>query len=142
MFAATVNVTVPPPLPLAPDVIVNHAGLLVADGGPRAAGHRRDRDSRACAPGRADRLILRCDRVTQGAAACVTVKVCSAIVSVPVRCWTTAFAATVNVTVPPPLPLAPDVIVNHASLLTAVHAQPAIVVTVTVVPAPPDAPID
>ena len=52
--------------------------------------------------------------------------------------WAPVFAATVNATVPLPLPVAPDVIVNHGLLvlLTAVHAQPAVVVTVTVVPAP------
>ena len=33
---------------------------------------------------------------------------------------------------PLPLPLAPDVIVNQGSLLVAVHAQPAVVVTVAV----------
>ena len=44
--------------------------------------------------------------------------------------------------VPLPVPAAPDVIVNQAALLSAVHAQPAVVVTVTVVPGPPAAPID
>ena len=76
-----------------------------------------------------------------GAAACVTVNVWPAIVSVPVRS-APVFAAIVKSTDPLPVPLAPDVIVNHAALLTAVHAQPAVVVTVTVVPGPPAAPID
>jgi hypothetical protein len=36
-----------------------------------------------------------------------------------------------NATDPFPVPLAPDVIVSHAALLVAVHAQPAVVVTAT-----------
>lgn len=47
--------------------------------------------------------------------------------------------STVNCTVPVPFPLAPDVMVIHASLLTAVHVQPDVVVTVTGVPEPPSA---
>ena len=64
------------------------------------------------------------------------------MVSVPLRGVASSCRATVNLTVPPPLPVAPDVIVNHASLLAAVHVQPASVVTATSVPAPPDALID
>ena len=75
------------------------------------------------------------------AAACVTVNVWPAIVSVPVRS-APVFAAIVKLTGPLPVPPGPDVIVNHPALLPALHAQPAVVVTVTVVPAPPDAPID
>lgn len=50
-------------------------------------------------------------------------------------------AATVNVTVPLPLPLAPDTTVVHVAPLVAVHAQLVPLVTVTV-PPPPAAPID
>ena len=64
-----------------------------------------------------------------------------AIVSVPIRS-APVFAAIVKSTAPLPLPLAPEVIINHVALLPAVHAQPAIVVTITVVPVPPAAPID
>jgi hypothetical protein len=35
-----------------------------------------------------------------------------------------ALAAAVNATVPLPLPLAPDVIVIHVALVTAVHVHP------------------
>jgi hypothetical protein len=46
-------------------------------------------------------------------------------------------AATANVTVPLPSPLAPAVTVIHDTPLTAVQLQPAVVVTVTVpLPAP------
>jgi hypothetical protein len=47
-----------------------------------------------------------------------------------------------NMTVPFPVPVAPDVIVSQAALLVAVHAQPAPAVTATGVPAPPAEPID
>jgi hypothetical protein len=48
-----------------------------------------------------------------GAAGCITVNVCPAIVSVPVRDVVAVFAATLKLTDPPPLPLAPEVIVSH-----------------------------
>ena len=58
------------------------------------------------------------------AAACVTVNVCPPMVRVPLRWVVLALAAALNATVPPPLPLAPLVTVNHAVLLlTPVHAQ-------------------
>jgi hypothetical protein len=54
-----------------------------------------------------------------------------AIVAVPVRA-PPVFAATLKPTAPFAVPVAPDVIAIHASLLVAVHAQPAPAVTVTV----------
>ena len=63
------------------------------------------------------------------AAAWTTVKVLPAIVTVPVRVVVAAFAATVSVTVPLPEPLAPLATLIQLALLTAVHAQPAAVVT-------------
>ena len=59
--------------------------------------------------------------------------------SVPVREAPLPFVATLNVTEPLPLPLAPDVIVIHKALLVAVHAHPPVVDTETVIPLPPDA---
>jgi hypothetical protein len=47
------------------------------------------------------------------------------------------FAATVNLTGPLPVPLAPAVIVIHESLLFAVHAQVLPVETLTVPEPPP-----
>ena len=62
----------------------------------------------------------------------MTVNVCVAIVIVPDRV-VPGFAATLKPTVPLPLPEAPDVTVIHCGApLTAVHEQPAVVVTVTV----------
>jgi hypothetical protein len=69
------------------------------------------------------------------------VNVCPAIVSVPVRAAPTFFD-TLKPTLPFPVSLAPDVTVIHESLLTAVHEQPAGVVTFTVGPFPPPAFID
>jgi hypothetical protein len=70
-------------------------------------------------------------------AACVTVNSRPPIVSVPVRAGP-MFAPTLNPTEPFPLPLAPDVTVIHTALLTALHRQPAGVDTATE-PASPDA---
>ena len=63
-------------------------------------------------------------------------KVCPAIVSVPVRGLPVVFTATLYFTVPFPLPDAPDVMVSHGSLLVACHGQLANVETITV-PVPP-----
>jgi hypothetical protein len=52
------------------------------------------------------------------------------------------FWSTRNATEPAPLPEAPAVITIHGTLLVADHAQPLVVVTATVVPVPPAAPID
>jgi hypothetical protein len=66
----------------------------------------------------------------------LTVTVWFATVNVPVRA-APAFAATVNVTVPFAMPLDPDAIEIHTTLLTAVHGQPGEAVTETDVPAEP-----
>ena len=76
-----------------------------------------------------------------GAAACVTVNVCVAIVSVPVRADAFGFAATLKPTGPLPLPLTPLVTVIQFSLLAADQLQPAPEVTF-VEPAPPAATTD
>ena len=60
------------------------------------------------------------------------VSVRPAIVSVPVRELVLVLAAIEYATVPEPVPLAPDVIVIHDTLLDAVHAHPLVVVTVAV----------
>ena len=61
-----------------------------------------------------------------------------AIVTVPVREVVNVFAATLTVVVPLPDPLAPAVTVIQASLLTAVHEQPAAAVVVIVAVPPLD----
>jgi hypothetical protein len=64
-----------------------------------------------------------------------------ATVNVPVRAVPVFDAALID-TVPFPLPLAPAVIDNHDTLLVAVHAQPAVAVTVTGPVGPPPATAD
>ena len=66
-------------------------------------------------------------------------KVCPAIVSVPVRAEEDPFAATLIATVPSPAPLAPPVMVSHGAWLAAVHAQPPPVSTVAEIGPPPAA---
>lgn len=74
-----------------------------------------------------------------GGAACDTVKVCPAIVTVPVRA-APVFAATVNATAPLPVPDAPPVIVSHATLAVAVQAQELAEAVTVIDPEPPVSP--
>jgi hypothetical protein len=67
----------------------------------------------------------------QVAAACVTVKVIPAMVNVPTRLAVALFAETKYVTLPSPLPVAPDTILIQPTLLTAVQEHPAGEVTPT-----------
>ena len=69
-------------------------------------------------------------------AACETVNVCPAIVTVPLR-DPLAFADTTYATLPLPVPDPPELTEIHAALLSARHAQPLVVVTVTVPELPP-----
>ena len=62
--------------------------------------------------------------------------VCPATVTVPVRA-APALAATVNVAVPFAVPLDPDAIEIHATVLAAVHGQPSEAVTDTDMPVEP-----
>ena len=61
----------------------------------------------------------------------MTVTVCPATVSPPVREGPSVLAI-VNVTTPVPLLPEPEAIVIHGALLDAVHSQPAAAVTLTV----------
>jgi hypothetical protein len=63
------------------------------------------------------------EALLQDAAACVTVKVCPAMVNVPTRWVVVLFAATEYVTVPSPVPFAPDTILIQLTLLTAGQAH-------------------
>ena len=64
-------------------------------------------------------------------ALCVTVTLLPATLIEPLRFDAVVFAATMNVVVPLPLPLAPAVIVIHALSLDEVHAQlPAVVIAI------------
>jgi hypothetical protein len=72
------------------------------------------------------------------AAACVTVTVWPAIVTVPVRDVVAVLPATESDTVPLPAPDAPEVTVIQDALLDAVQLQPVVPVTVTVKGPPVD----
>ena len=73
-------------------------------------------------------------------AACDTANTRFAIVIVPFRA-APVFAATVNVTVPFPLPVVPAVTVIHGTELLADHAHPGDEVTAMGDPGPPAAPM-
>ena len=66
------------------------------------------------------------------AAACVTVTVLPAMVTVPVRDEVAVFPATESDTVPLPAPDAPEVTVIQDALLDAVQLQPVVPLTFTV----------
>jgi len=67
------------------------------------------------------------------------VNACPPAVMVPVRLLVALLAATVNVTVPLPDPLAPLITVIQPTLLEAVHAQPPGLATVNELVPPPAA---
>jgi hypothetical protein len=73
-------------------------------------------------------------------AACETANTRFAIAIVPLRA-APVLAATVNVTVPFPLPVAPDVTAIQGTVLPADQAHPGGDVTAIGVPAPPAAPM-
>jgi hypothetical protein len=135
VFGATLNVTVPSSVPLAPAVTVIHATLL-------AAVHAQllvVLTSTLRVPPLAPMSCLFGEiEYEQGAtAACVAVNVWPAIVTVPVRA-PPRFGAMPSPTSPFPVPLAPDSTAIHDALLDAVHAHPLCVLTSTLSP-PPDA---
>jgi hypothetical protein len=124
---------VPFPLPVAPAVIVSQAALLDADHPQPPA----VRTSKAPAPPPAGLEAEAADSENVQPCPWLTVKVRPAIVSVPERDGPVV-DATVKLTVPFPVPLAPDAIVIHASLLAADQAHPDPAVTPTE-PAAPEA---
>lgn len=126
MLAATEKPTAPLPEPLAPELIVIQASLLVAvHAQPVAVVMLTEPD-----PLLAVKVWLVGLIVNEQPLACVTVKVWPATVIVPVR-GGPVWAATENCVTPLPLPLAPELIVIQPSLLAAVHAQPVAVVMLT-----------
>jgi hypothetical protein len=137
VLAAIVKATLPFPPPDAPDVIVSQDALLDAvQVQPLAALTAIVVPVPPLAAAVCDVGVI----VYEHACDWVTLKVCPAIVSVPVRC-APVLADALKATVPPPVPVPPLVTVSHEALLTAVHVHAAVVVTVIAVPAPPVAPI-
>jgi hypothetical protein len=72
-----------------------------------------------------------------GGAVCETVKVFPAATIVPVRALLVVFAATLNETLPLPVPEAPAVTLIHGALVVAVHAHVAADAVTAMVPVPP-----
>src|SRR5919198_6356983 len=126
MFGATVSCASPAPLPLAPAVMVIHAGPPTEDHVQPALVSTRIGFVPPGAP------TLRLAGLTENLQPgdCVTVTVRPAIVSVPVLVGPSV-GATRTPTTPGPLPLFPLVTMSHAARLSAVQAQPGGAVTTT-----------
>jgi len=136
LVEATVKLTAPFPLPLAPDVMVIHGCALVADHaqpGPALTVTEPvpPEEATDCESG---------EMANVHPSPCVMVTVCPATVTVPDREGPLS-GATVSETVPDPVPFAPDVTVIQSALLAAVHGQPADDV-IERVRVPPDAPTE
>jgi hypothetical protein len=128
VLAATDIATVPFPEPLAPLVIVSQDAPLVA---VQAQPARLVTDTLAAWPPASALVDVGVIEYVQAAAAWFTLKVCPAMLSVPVREVVAVFALAEKLTVPLPLPEAPAVIVSHDAPLVAVHAQPTAALTPT-----------
>jgi hypothetical protein len=117
VFTAMSKATAPLPLPLAPAVMVNQLALLVA---------LQLQPAEVVTPARLDPAVAEtftdvgATLNVHGAPCWFTVIVRPATVNVPVR-GPAVFAAMSNVTVPLPVALPPEVIVNHEALLVAVQ---------------------
>jgi hypothetical protein len=131
VFACTVKLTVPPPLPLAGLTLVIQVALLAAVHMQPAAPLTVVEPDPPVPP----KFALAGAIDVMHPPSCVTVSVWPAIVKVPVRCGP-VLACTVNVTGPAPVPLAGLTLVIHDVPLAAVHEQPEAALTV-VDPDPP-----
>lgn len=124
VLAAMEKVTVPFPVPLAPEVIVIQFALLTAAQGqiPLEAF-----TFTLFVVAAAFTVVLLADsEYEQTTLAWLTVYVRPAIVSVPLRGVRLLFASIEKLTLPLPVPPAPDVMVIQLTLLTAVQGQTAL----------------
>jgi hypothetical protein len=129
LLAATVKATVPLPLPDPPLVIEIHGAFADAVHEQPAPAVTATEPPPPLAS--TDWLLGEIANVHGGgAAACVTVSVWPAMVSVPLRA-APGFAVAVYVTEPLPDPVAPREIVIHGAFDEAVHAQLASAITST-----------
>lgn len=119
--AATVNLTVPPPVLDPPDVILSHELCSEAD---QVQPVEVVTAKEAEPPVRGTDCDVGDTENVQAAPACVTLTECPAIVNEPLRCDVAEFDATETLTVPFPIPLEPFVIEIHVAADAAVHAQP------------------
>jgi hypothetical protein len=132
-FADTLKVTGPVPAPLEALVSESHPALtFAAQAHPAVVVSVTDPVPPAAATDWLAGLIEN----TQGAAACVTVKICPPIVIVPTRATVAGLEAAVNLTMPVPVPDVAPVIDNQGTLADAVQAQPEVVDMFTLPEAP------
>ena len=138
-FAFTVNVTLPLPDPLCPELITSHAALLAA---PHVQPFPAFTDT-APFPPAAGKSCPAGEMAMEQAVApvCVTRARMSLRTSVPSRVAAFGLAATSNFTSPLPCPVVGVTPVIHGASEDAVHAHSGCVATVTV-PGPPADPID
>ncbi len=116
VLGAAFSVAVPGPVPAPLTTTSHEASLEVVH--PQAAPVFTGSDSRTpVGCGVTDAAPM----ATEQLAAWLTVKVCPATVSVPVRAVLAVLAATAKVTVPLPVPAAPVATAIHDTLLRAVH---------------------
>src|SRR5438876_464406 len=136
VLPATLNATVPLPVPVAPVVTVIQVVLLTAvhEQPPGAVTVVLAVPPPATSDWLAGEIVS-----VHMTPACVIAALLPPALIVPLRDVVEVFAAALNVTVPLPVPLAPAVIVIHASVVVAVHAQPVGDVIVTVPDPPPTA---
>jgi hypothetical protein len=146
LLAATLNVTVPLPVPLVRPVRLIHDALLLADQS-HDAGAPTEMELLVAPDARNDTSLgetatLQVMGVTGGggaALACwVSFTVWSATTIEAARVVVAAFAATVKLTLPVPVPVVPAVSTTHPASACALHAQPLAAVTV-ILPLPPAA---
>jgi len=133
---ATVKLTAPFPFPFAPDVMVIHDCPLVAVHAQPAPAVTVTEP----VPPEEATVWESGEMANVHPSPCVIITICPATVTVPDRDGPFS-DATFSVTVPDPVPFAPDVTVIQSALLAAVHGQPAddVIETVRV---PPDAPTE
>jgi hypothetical protein len=134
---STSKSTVPLPVPVAPFLIVIHVSWVVAVHVQPAA----IETVTFPLPSPSSKDLLVGSSVAAHAPACVTVKACPAIVSVPVRLLP-GLAVPATVAVPLPLPVAPETTVSQDALVTVVHVHPVAIETAIGAPGPPAAGID
>lgn len=136
LLAAALNAIDPLPVPDEALVIVIHEGTdVAAQTQPLPA----DTLVEPVPPRAGTSTEVGESRYVQGAAASEMVNVCPAMTAVPVRAEP-EFAAAVSLTVPLPVPDAPEETVIHDACEAALHAQALPAETLTLV-VPPDAPI-
>jgi hypothetical protein len=128
LFCATLNVTVPLPVPAAPDAIDSHGVDVVADQVQVALVATLMVGPAPPLPGAE---TLDGDTLYEQGAAWETLTVRPATVRVPFLA-APVLAATLNLTDPDPLPLAPDAMLIHGALLEADQVQLAPVVTLAI----------